>query len=242
MNSIAKYLRWLVGLGAAVLLVAIVVNSNTRKNFLSGSNFTTGALIAAIALGVVLTYRGSGVVNFANSAIAMYVAYVYAVLRNKGDLFLPPLPNPFAPIEGIVHKLDKKSTFKLPHWPTSISFGPNMQFWPALLIALVFAVLFGLILHFLIFRPLRTAPPLAKVVASIGLFIYLQAVALRRFGIQPVTVKPVRPELLVPFVLQWAPDRASSAAAADFVEMALDIRPPPGWSTGPAHRRHLERA
>lgn len=191
MNSIAKYLRWLVGLGAAVLLVAIVVNSNTRKNFLSGSNFTTGALIAAIALGVVLTYRGSGVVNFANSAIAMYVAYVYAILRNKGDLFLPPLPNPFAPIEGIVHKLDKKSTFKLPHWPTSISFGPNMQFWPALLIALVFAVLFGLILHFLIFRPLRTAPPLAKVVASIGLFIYLQAVALRRFGIQPVTVKPV---------------------------------------------------
>jgi len=191
MNSIAKYLRWLVAIGAAVLLVVLVVNANTRKNFLSGSNFTTGALIAAIALGVVLTYRGSGVVNFANSAIAMYVAYVYAILRNKGDLFLPPLPNPLAPIEGIVHKLDKKSTFRLPHWPTTISFGPNMQFWPALLIALAFAVLFGLILHFLIFRPLRNAPPLAKVVASIGLFIYLQAVALRRFGIQPVTVKPV---------------------------------------------------
>jgi branched-chain amino acid transport system permease protein len=191
MNSIARYLRWLVAAGAAALLVLTVANAHTRKNFISGPNLTTGALIAAIALGVVLTFRGSGVVNFANSAIAMYVAYVYAILRKDGDLFLPPLPNPFAPIEGIVHKLDKKSTFKLPHWPTRISFGPNMQFWPALIIALLFAVLFGLILHFLIFRPLRNAPPLAKVVASVGLFVFLQAVALRRFGIQPVIVKPV---------------------------------------------------
>ena len=30
-----------------------------------------GALIAAIGLGVVLTYRGSGVVNFATGAMAM---------------------------------------------------------------------------------------------------------------------------------------------------------------------------
>ena len=51
-----------------------------------------GALVAAIALGVVLTYRGSGVVNFASGAVAMYAAYVYDALRRSGELFLPPLP------------------------------------------------------------------------------------------------------------------------------------------------------
>ena len=40
----------------------------------------------------------------------------------------------------------------------------------------------GLALHFLIFRPLRNAPPLAKVVASIGVLLLLQAVVVRRFG------------------------------------------------------------
>ncbi|MUH50347.1 MAG: ABC transporter permease [Actinobacteria bacterium] len=168
-----------------------LIDSDSRAHFLTGSGLASGALIAAISLGVVITYRGSGVVNFANSAIAMYIAYVYAVLRKDGDLFLPPLPNPFALVEGIVHKLDSTSTLDLPDWPTRISFGPDMQFWPALLISVVFALLLGLVLHFFIFRPLRQAPPLAKVVASIGLCLYLPAVIVRRFGIQPFTVQSI---------------------------------------------------
>ncbi len=188
-----RYLRRGAG-GLAVVLVAwAVVDPQTRANLVTGSGLASGALIAAIALGVVLTYRGSGVVNFANSAIAMYIAYVYAVLRKDGDLFLPPLPNPLALVEGVVNHFrdDKAAWLDLPSWPTRISFGPNMQFWPAVVVSLAFAVLLGLILHFLIFRPLRTAPPLAKVVASIGLFLYLPAVIVRRFTIQPYTVKPM---------------------------------------------------
>ena len=107
-----------------------------------------GALIAAIALGVLLTYRGSGVVNFANGAIAMYIAYVYTVLRRDGDLFLPPLPNPLALVEGIVHLFQTHDTFSLPDIPTQVSFGSGMSFWPALVISLVFCVLLGLLLHF----------------------------------------------------------------------------------------------
>ena len=61
-------------------MVWALVDPQTRAKFLTGSGLASGALIAAIALGVVLTYRGSGVVNFANSAIAMYIAYIYAVL------------------------------------------------------------------------------------------------------------------------------------------------------------------
>lgn len=187
--SVTRYLQWFFGALAAVGIIWSVVDSQARANFLSGSGLASGALIAAIALGVVLTYRGSGVVNFANAAVAMYIAYVYAVLRRDGDLFLPPLPNPLALVEGVVHRIDSSSTLDLPDWPTHISLGPNMQFWPALLLSLVIAVLLGLVFHFLIFRPLRAAPPLAKVVASIGLFVYLQAVALRRFGLQGLNVR-----------------------------------------------------
>ncbi len=174
-----------------MLVAWALISPNTRANFLTGSGLSQGALVAAIALGVVLTYRGSGVVNFANSAIAMYIAYVYAVLRRDGDLFLPPLPNPLAIVEGIVNNFRDGSKLDLPDWPTRISFGPNMTFWSALIISLLFSVLLGLVLHFLIFRPLRNAPPLAKVVASIGLLLYLQAVVLRRFGLQPYTVKGI---------------------------------------------------
>ena len=49
-----------------------------------------GALIASIALGVVLVYRGSGVINVAMGAIAMVAAYVFWALRT-GLLRLPAL-------------------------------------------------------------------------------------------------------------------------------------------------------
>jgi branched-chain amino acid transport system permease protein len=122
----------------------------------------------------------------------MYIAYIYALLRRDGSLFLPPLPNPLAVVEGVVHKLDKASTLDLPDWPTKVGLVKGgMAFWPAVMASLLFAVVLGLALHLLIFRPLRKAPPLAKVVASIGLLLYLPAVAIRRFSSQPYTVKPL---------------------------------------------------
>ena len=50
------------------------------------------------------------------------------------------------------------------------------------ILALLMAAFLGLIAHFLIFRPLRNAAPLGKVVASVGLMLYLQGVALLNFG------------------------------------------------------------
>lgn len=61
-------------------------------------------------------------------------------------------------------------------------------------------------------------------------------------GHDPDTVKLVEPEQFVPFVLQWSPERATTPAVVNFVEMALTIDPPPGWATGPAHRRHHDPA
>jgi branched-chain amino acid transport system permease protein len=190
-RSITQVARWVVA-GLGVLTAAFVLlNSEYRHNFLTGSGVAQGALIAAVALGVMLTYRGSGVVNFANGAIAMYVAYVYSVLRRDGDLFLPPLPNPLSLIEGIVHEISGNHSFHLPDIPTQISFGSSMSFWPALAISLAFCLVLGLILHLFVFRPLRFAPPIAKVVASVGLFLLLEATVIRRFGTTPIAVKPI---------------------------------------------------
>ena len=49
----------------------------------------SGAVIAALALGVVLTYRASGVVNFAHAALGTYLAYTYIALRQRGELLIP---------------------------------------------------------------------------------------------------------------------------------------------------------
>ena len=46
----------------------------------------TGALIAGIGLGVVLTYRGSGVINLSTGAVAMVAGYSFCALRT-GDFF-----------------------------------------------------------------------------------------------------------------------------------------------------------
>jgi branched-chain amino acid transport system permease protein len=45
---------------------------------------STGALIAGIGLGVVLSYRGSGIINLATGASAMVAAYLFLWLRTEG--------------------------------------------------------------------------------------------------------------------------------------------------------------
>ena len=51
-------------------------------------------------------------------------------------------------------------------------------------------------------------------------------------------VRPASPAQLVPFVLQWNPDRAHTMAVARFVHTALTSELPPGWPTLPGHLRH----
>jgi DNA-binding transcriptional LysR family regulator len=48
-------------------------------------------------------------------------------------------------------------------------------------------------------------------------------------------IKTVRPDVEVPYTLQWSPDRANSTAVSRFVHAALSVAPPPGWKTGPSH-------
>jgi ABC-type branched-subunit amino acid transport system permease subunit len=122
----------------------------------------TGALTALLALGVVGEYKASGVVNFAHGAVAMFCAYCYASLRSSGELVLPVVVLP--------HRV-----------PLA---GAGLQTAPAMAITLVYAACLGAALYLAIFRWLRHAPALAKVVASIGLMLSLQALAVIHFGSQ----------------------------------------------------------
>jgi DNA-binding transcriptional LysR family regulator len=53
-------------------------------------------------------------------------------------------------------------------------------------------------------------------------------------------IRPVAPRQLMPFTLQWNPNRAHTMAAARFVRCALAADLPPGWYTQPDHLHHTE--
>ncbi len=119
-----------------------------------------GAVIAALAVGVVVTHRASNVVNFAHAALGTYLALVYYEFRSTGEI-VQPLLVPFAPAR--FHLLDR---------PTVAT---------ALVVTLLLAAACGAACYLLVFRPLRTSPPLARVVASLGLMVYLIGVMDLRF-------------------------------------------------------------
>ena len=116
------------------------------------------AIIAAFGLGLVITYQGSGIVNFAYGGMAMWTAFVYADLRNGAYPF---------PVPGL---------------PARYHFGRDVGFRWGFLLAMATAAALGLIVYLLVFRPLRKAPALARVVASVGLVILLMDLVRGRFG------------------------------------------------------------
>ena len=148
-----------------------------------------GALYASLAEGLLLTYRGSGVINFSHGAIAMYGAYFFAQLRQTGQLLIPPIPNPFVIVQVIYRIFGGRITG--PRIPTLLSLGGPQGTLVSLLITLVAGALSGLLLYLVVFRPLRHAPPLAGVVASAGIMLTLQAVVVLRFGSQPESVPAI---------------------------------------------------
>ena len=118
----------------------------------------TGATIAAIAVGIVVTYRGSGFINLAAGAIAMLAGFSFWALRT-GEL------------------------------------GFTLSTPLAVVFSYAFVLVASVAIELAVFRPLRTAAPLAKLVASLGVLLTLQAVMLLAFGTsqhpQP-TIIPVR--------------------------------------------------
>jgi ABC-type branched-subunit amino acid transport system permease subunit len=119
----------------------------------------SGAVYGILALGLVLKYRSAGVVDFGHGAVAMFIAYVYLGLRGEGTLQLP----------WVV----------LPH---EISLGGALATGPAIALSLAYAAVLGLVMYWLIYRPLRQATALTRVCASVGTMLALQAIAVLNYG------------------------------------------------------------
>ncbi len=128
-----------------------------------------GAVFAALAMSLVVTYRSSGVLNFATGAQALYASYTYALLRT-GRLLVP--------IPGV----------------TPISVGGPVAFVPAVVITLCIQALLGILLYVAVFRPLRHQRAVAKAVASLGVMGLLTALVNLQVGSQQVLVAPIFPQ------------------------------------------------
>ena len=128
-----------------------------------------GSIYAALALTLVVTYRSSGVINFATGGLAALGAYTYAFLR-RGELLVP-----------------------VPGLPKTIDLGRELAFWPAATIAVAITALVGLLMYLLVFRPLRSVPPVGKAVASIGVMLMLSGLYIVRLGKTGITTVPILP-------------------------------------------------
>ena len=109
-----------------------------------------GCVFALMAVGLVLTYKASGVFNLAFGAQAFVSALAYVSLDQDG-------------------------------WPR----------WASTVIAvLVIGPLVGVLLDRLLFRRIRTASPLVKLVPSLGLLVALPQLAIIIAGSEPSIPPP----------------------------------------------------
>ena len=144
-----------------------------------------GAVIAGIAMAVVITYRGAGIINLSTGAVSMVAAYGFWALRSG-------------------------------------HFGPVFATVPALAITMAAAVLVGVLSELLVFRPLRTSSPLAKLVASLGILLVLQATMLLWFGDAPRQIPSVFPVRIVEVLDNSIPvNRFWMAGVVVLVSLAL---------------------
>lgn len=165
-------------------------------------------------------------INLDQAALAMYPAYGYATMLDEGRLYFPWF-------DFIPGPLDI---------PVSISFGGPTGKLAAVGGALALSIALGLALHFLVFGPLRHSPAISKIIASLGVLSYLQALAVHHFGASARQVDGIIPDGRIENVLglggNLAYDRIVLAGCALIVALALTVyyrRTNAGLATLAAH-------
>ena len=126
-----------------------------------------GGVYAMLGTGLVTAFKGSGVINFAQGAFAMYAAYTYDQVNTAGQFKLPWVD--IFPTHGF-------------NVPVTIGVGEPRGAFVSAVIALLMSAFLGVLAHFLVFRPLRSSPALGKVIGAVGVMLYLQTVAEINFG------------------------------------------------------------
>jgi len=100
------------------------------------NGLTSGAVYAALALALVLIWRSTRVLNFAQGAMAMFTTYVALSVIDRGG-----------------------------------------SYWLAVLVALATGFVLGGVLERVLMRRVESGPPLNAVIVTLGLFIFLEALA-----------------------------------------------------------------
>jgi branched-chain amino acid transport system permease protein len=121
----------------------------TRFVDLTLAGTANGMVYAAVALALVLIWRGTRIVNFAQGGMAMITTFVaYSIVQRGGS------------------------------------------YWLALGVAVVAGLLLGALAERLLIRPVENKPPLNAVIVTLGLLVFLQAVAGMIFGGTPRSFSP----------------------------------------------------
>ncbi|KRT77533.1 MAG: amino acid/amide ABC transporter membrane protein 1, HAAT family [Armatimonadetes bacterium CSP1-3] len=116
---------------------------------------TAGTLYGLVALGIVLLYRSSRVLNFAHGDLATLAAFVGFTLLLRRQ---PPTPFPIGPQTG---------------W---------WSFLPAMAGALLAGALAGAAFYFLIIRPVKEATLLGRIVVTLGLALAINGLVVLVWG------------------------------------------------------------
>ena len=178
---------------------------------------STGAIYAILAGGLVIAYRGSGVINFAQGAIAMYAARTFSALRTTvdgqgaGEIFLPWV--------DVIPEWGWLRAMRLNNLPVRITISDDGPIGTpaAMAITLAMAALIGLLAHFVVFRPLRNASPLSRVIASVGVMIYLIALSTLHWGTK------------LQSDLGWGPFRPTQEPLENFLGLGLNFPQASFW-------------
>ncbi len=120
------------------------------RNVINGLTF--GSIYALVALGIVLIYKSSDVVNFGHGEMAMFSTFIcFSVF----GALLPP----------------RKTNEQL---PDSVDMG---TFLLGLVATLIFAGVMGFLIERFLLQPLQKAPLLSQIMVTIGLGVMLYGIA-----------------------------------------------------------------
>ena len=140
-----------------------------------------GAVYALLGQGIVLIYRGSGVLNIAQGGYAMFAAYLYLQLHVPANL--------------------GQAASAQSGWPVV----------PSFLVAVLATALIGLATDQLVLRRMRYASPLARLIATVAVLLVLEATASKIWGAEPPFVPPllgsgiwhITPNITLPVSYIW---------------------------------------
>jgi ABC-type branched-subunit amino acid transport system permease subunit len=206
-----------------------------------------GAVFAAVGLSLTISYRASNVMNFGAGAMALFGAVTYQTVSSQHAIF-NPLATPWgltwavlAVGGGIVAARSLRTRSRpgrsslpvalttavlalLTRVPTLVSIGPGLGAAGSLLVAGALSAAFGVALYFGVFRHLRTAVPLTRAVAAIGILLAVPSLVQNRFGDGPLDAPPILPGSVWHFgALILQEDQVLAATLIGFLALCLSL-------------------